>query len=217
MDAALIHVDGQKKTWGIMAWYKEYGIINGFLLLRAPVPWWYLAPVIPVGWGLMAFTTYLLCKLDLAGGTTDYALSWKCVLLAMFFCVVSFWGTLFYSTLNEQEGGYNAGNPRVQTTRQSGFGAILHGAMTNMQEDLAVFGVAVAAATNLKLDANVVGNLCIIHIIFRIAYYIAYLAQLNFQRAALFIGGMFTNFAIIGCALYPGFASYFGGAASVKA
>jgi uncharacterized MAPEG superfamily protein len=104
--------------------------------------------------------------------------------------------------MNAMPGGYDNRHPRDQQARLDGKGRRALAAHLNSMETLAVFGVAVLAAAQRHVSIQVQLLCCLIFVLARIVYVLAYLNDKASLRSGMFGLGTLVCFVLLGSAAF---------------
>jgi uncharacterized MAPEG superfamily protein len=97
----------------------------------------------------------------------------------------------------QKSGGYNNNHPRAQQAKLTGFGARALAAHENAFESLIIFAPAVLLAIATQNTGSFIEQLAITHVVARVFYNIAYLANIGTIRSVIWAVGIISSFTII--------------------
>lgn len=95
-----------------------------------------------------------------------------------------------------KSGGYNNNHPRSQQAKLTGFGARALAAHQNAFESFIIFAPAVLLAIFTKNTGVFIEQLAITHIVARVLYNLAYLANIGIFRSLIWAVGISSSFFI---------------------
>jgi uncharacterized MAPEG superfamily protein len=105
-------------------------------------------------------------------------------------------------------GGFDNRNPRAQQAQLRGVGSRAMAAHHNGLEALPFFGISVLAALQRAVDIRVVAALCVLFVIVRIVFILAYLRDGSTLRSFMFMLGAAICVALYTLAAIGGFPEH---------
>lgn len=98
---------------------------------------------------------------------------------------------------NQESGGYDNHNPRVQQAALKGWGVRALAAHQNQIESFPLFAAGVLAATASNVGSVLVGYLAVLHLISRLAFFYLYLKDVATARSLTWLVSFGTSAALI--------------------
>ncbi len=102
-------------------------------------------------------------------------------------------------------GGYNNHEPREQQSRLEGVGRRALAAHLNGMEAIPMFGIGVLAALQRSVDIRWVAALCLLFLVSRGGYNLAYLRDKPALRSGMFLIGSVACLVLLGMAAFAGY------------
>jgi uncharacterized MAPEG superfamily protein len=123
--------------------------------------------------------------------------------------ILAYWPRFLASLeMARSPGGFDNRNPRAQQAQLQGAGSRAMAAHHNGLEALPFFGISVLAALQRAVDIRVVSALCVLFIIVRIVFVLAYLRDSSTLRSFMFMLGAAICVVLCALAAKGGFPGY---------